>query len=291
MALADRYTLQNLKADFPTDEACLEALFDAQHTRDCSCGGRYAKVYGRKKYQCSLCRYQIAPTASTIFHKSDTPLTTWFHAVFVFSNAKSGISAKELERQIGVTYKTAWRMLKLIREQLAQPDRKLSGTVEMDETYEGGKHKGGRNNEQLGEAMKLKKVIVGAVERDGLIKAEVSPNAKAAAMGDFLRRNVEVEGTRLMTDDSNRYDRVARGYDRATVNHSRHEYVRGDVYTNTIESFWSHVKRSIRGTHKSVSRRHLQSYVDGFVFHRNNRHSDTARFAVLLAALLKPAGA
>jgi transposase len=146
MALADKYTLRNLKADFPDNDACLDTLFLALHTKECSCGGEYHKIGNRRQYQCSKCRFQIAPTADTIFHKSVTPLTFWFHAIFIFSNAKSGISAKELERQIGVTYKTAWRMLKLIREALSQGNGKLSGDVEMDETYHGGQAKAGRNN-------------------------------------------------------------------------------------------------------------------------------------------------
>ena len=286
MALADKYTLRNLKADFPTDEACLDAIFQALHTKECFCGGEYHKMSGRRQYQCSKCRFQIAPTADTIFHKSVTPLTLWFHAIFVFSNAKSGISAKELERQIGVTYKTAWRMLKLIREALSQGSDKLSGDVEMDETYHGGKAKAGPNNCNLSQAMKKKAVIIGAVERQGRIKAEVSPNGKAKTIGGFLDRTIEVEGTRLFTDESNRYDLVAKRYDRHTVNHKRKEYVRGESHVNTMESFWSHVKRSIRGTHKHVSKKHLQAYVDGFVFHRNNRHNDSERFAVLLGTLL-----
>lgn len=287
MALQDKYTLKNLKEDFPDDDACLEVIFSALHSRECSCGGTYSKIVSRRQYQCSTCRHQIAPTADTLFHKSDTPLTLWFHAIFVFSNAKSGVSAKELERQIGVTYKTAWRMLRLIRERLAVfGDEPLSGDVEMDETYFGGKHKAGRNNEGLGNAMAKKSVIIGAVERGGRVKAEVSPSAKARDVGNFLSWNVKREGTRLFTDESNRYHKAAADYDRRMVNHSKKEYVRGEAHVNTMESFWSHVKTSIRGTHKHVSRKHLQSYVDGFVFHRNNRGNDTLRFASLLGELL-----
>lgn len=286
MAKEDKYTLRNLKTDFPDDNACLEAIFQSLHTKECSCGGTYKKITARKQYQCSKCRYQIAPTAGTIFHKSDTPLTLWFHAIFVFSNAKSGISAKEMERQLGVTYKTAWRILRLIREALGQDGDKLKGSVEMDETYFGGRAKGGRYNANLSEAIRKKSVIIGAVERQGRIKAEVSPNGKAKTVGEFLHRNVEMDGTKLYTDESNRYNRVALGFERFVVNHSQKEWVRGSAYTNTIESFWSHVKRSVTGTHKVVSRKYLQSYVDGFVFHRNNRHNDSQRFAVLLGILL-----
>ena len=135
----DKYGVKSLKRDFPTDEVCLSFIFDARHSRRCSCGGNYKPVKGRKKFQCSRCRFQIAPTAGTIFAKSDTPLTLWFHALLVFSNAKSGVSAKELQRQLEVTYKCAWRMLKLIQQALVQKGGKLTGKVEMDETYMGGR--------------------------------------------------------------------------------------------------------------------------------------------------------
>lgn len=120
MSKADKYSIQDLQRDFPTDDVALDFIFSTLHSYDCSCGGTYSRVKARKQYQCSKCRFQIAPTAGTIFHKSATPLSIWFYALFVFSNAKSGISAKELERQIGVTYKCAYRMLKQIREALGQ---------------------------------------------------------------------------------------------------------------------------------------------------------------------------
>ena len=116
----NRYGIKSLERDFPTDEACLTFLFDAQHSRKCECGGHYSLKTGRRQFQCSKCRYQISPTAQTVFHKSDTPLTLWFKAILTFSNAKSGISAKEMERQLEVTYKTAWRILMLIRKSLQQ---------------------------------------------------------------------------------------------------------------------------------------------------------------------------
>lgn len=147
MAKANKYSVQDLHNDFPNDEACLDFIFKALHSEKCSCGGTYKKVAKRKKYQCSKCRFQIAPMAGTIFEKSSTQLSLWFHAIWIFSNAKSGISGKELERQLGVTYKTAWRILKHIREALGQPKRKLTGEVEMDEAYFGGKRSAGINNQ------------------------------------------------------------------------------------------------------------------------------------------------
>ena len=109
-----KYGLSHLRKDFPNDQKCLQFAFDTLHSRECGCGGVYSPVKGRKQFYCSKCRFQIAPLAGTIFHKSDTPLTLWWHALWVFSNAKSGVSAKELERQLAVTYKTAHRMKRLI---------------------------------------------------------------------------------------------------------------------------------------------------------------------------------
>src|SRR3989344_7833118 len=202
MAKETKYGVQELKAEFPTDDACLEYLFDPLHTRECSCGGRYARLNGRKQFQCSKCRFQIAPMVGTIFQKTSTPLTLWFHAIFIFSNAKSGISAKEMERQLGVTYKCAWRILSLIRQALKQDTKKLKGIVEIDTGYFGGKGNAGKDNERLSEVMAKKSVVNIAVERGGKIKAEIVPNAGANTMRSFIDRNLEKGTTTIFTDSS-----------------------------------------------------------------------------------------
>lgn len=285
MQRKDKYGLQDLKKQFPTEEACLYYLFTTLHTKECSCGGSYKRIADRKQYQCSKCRFQIAPTSGTIFHKSDTPLSLWFHAIFVFSNAKSGVSAKELERQLGVTYKTAWRMLKLIREALGQGKDKLDGDVEIDSAYFGGRGRSGKNNQNHSAVMSEKSVVIGAVKRGGNMKAIVTPDNSSRSHDAFLSMNVD-KGARLLSDNTNVLKNVAMGYDRYMVNHSKQEYVRGNVHVNNIETFWAHTKRSIRGTHKVISKKYLQSYLDGFVFHYNNRYSDRERFSALFGALL-----
>lgn len=286
MTKENRYGLNSFKKDFPDDEACLDLIFDTLHSRKCSCGGTYSRLAKRRQYQCSKCRFQIAPTANTIFHKSDTPLTLWFHAIHVFSNAKSGISAKEMERQLEVTYKTAWRMLTLIRKALGQDSDKLKGDVEMDSAYFGGRRYGGKNNSKLSDAVKAKTVVMGAVERGGKMRALVVPDNTAITHGDFLANNIDRERTRLLTDKTNKLTNTAKDYNREAVDHGRKEYARGDVHVNNIETFWSHVKRSIKGTHKVISKDYFQSYLDGFVFHYNNRYNDKARFSCLLETLL-----
>ena len=285
MTRANKYGLKDLQKQFPTDDACLDYLFINTHSNDCSCGGTFKRVAGRKQYQCSKCRFQVAPTAGTLFHKSDTPLTLWFHAIFVFSNAKSGISAKEMERQLGVTYKTAWRMLKLIREALGQDDTKLGGDVEMDSALFGGKGDAGKNNEKLSQVIARKSVVLAAIERGGNMKASVIPNNGAMAHGAFLEMNVHTSA-RLITDSTGVLKNVTKGYDRHMVDHHLFEYVRGDIHINNVESFWAHAKRSIKGTHKVISKKYLQAYLDGFVFHYNNRHSDKERFVALFGEIL-----
>lgn len=286
MAKIHKYGVSDLRKNFPSDVKAAEYIFLTRHSKKCSCGGEYRQLKGRRQFQCSKCRFQIAPTAGTIFHKSDTPLTLWLEAIFRFSNAKSGYSAKQLERDLNVTYKTAWRMLKLIRKSIPQDKSFLEGTVEMDEAYLGGKGYGGKLNKNHSQNMKDKSVVMGAVERGGKMRVKVTRDAAAMSIWRFLDKNVNPITTRLITDGSNRYGNASKFYHRESVNHGKNEYVRGDVYVNTVEAFWSHVKRSVSGTHKVISKKHLQSYLDGFVWHYNNRHNDRERFASLLGALL-----
>lgn len=289
MARSAKYGVRELHRDFPTNEACLEFIFDSLHTRACSCGGTYSLMNKRRLFQCGKCRFQIAPTAGTMFHKSSTPLTLWFHAVMVFSNAKSGISAKQLERHLAVTYKCAWRMLVLIRKALQQFGKRLKGDVESDGAYFGGRKKAGKDNQYLSQAFQAKSVVLGALQRGGNLRALVAPNMKGLVIKDFIERNVEKSGTRLMTDGSRNFERVEKTYDRHSVDHHRGEYVRGDIHVNSMENFWSHAKRSITGTHKVISKKHAQSYLNAFVFHYNNRRNDRKRFLTLLEIVLHSA--
>jgi len=294
MSKITKYSIKDLHKDFPTDEACLKLLFNTLHSEKCSCGGTYSPLFhtidgqleGRKQYQCSKCRYQIAPTSNTIFHKSDTPLTLWFHAIWAFSNAKSGISAKEMERQLGVTYKCAWRILSLIRKALEDNGNdKLDGSVEIDTGYFGGRHYAGKNNEKLSEAIAKKSVVIIAIQRGGKMKAEIVPDGGNRVMTDFILRNIK-KSANLITDSSRVYMRTDKVYSRFSVDHHKGEYVRGAVHINTVETFFSHLKRSMKGTHKVISKKYLQDYLNAFVFHYNNRHNDRQRFGTLLGTLL-----
>lgn len=257
-----KYTIADFRKEFPTERACLDYIFRKKYP-DLK---QYYFVEGRKCYA-NTKGQQIHPVKGTIFEKSSTPLTLWFYAIYLFSTSKNGVAAKELQRQLGVTYKTAWRMARQIRALMSDKDGEpLTGTVEIDEAYYGGHIPRGHKVD----TMKNKSVIVGAVERRGRVKAKVSPNAKAKRIGDFIDKNVNPITSRLMSDESNRYVKTLKGYDRQSVNHHLLEYVRGEVHTNTIEGFWSQLKRSMDGTYHAVSKKYLQSYVDEFSFRRNH---------------------
>ncbi|MGH7156570.1 MAG: IS1595 family transposase [Candidatus Saccharimonadales bacterium] len=279
-----RYTYKQFKAEFPDDDACLEAVFQDRfgQVKFCpSCGAetKFYRVKKRQCYACMHCGYQLFPLAKTIFRKTTTPLTDWFHAIYLVSVAKNGISATELARHLGVTYKTAWRMHKQIRQLMQQETAKLTGVVEADETYIGGKS-------TLKKWHTDKTGVYGVAEKGGSAKAVVAHGGVNASTAiPFLKANVEA-GSVVHTDESRIYSRVKRDFTHEFINHSKEEYVRAGVHTNTIEGFWGQMKRSVSGTHHAVSPKYLQSYVNLFVFHYNFR--GVAVGPVLLELALKP---
>lgn len=267
-----RYTVTQFREQFNTEDACLEFVFQERYGAMEACPHcgviepKYYRVRGRKCYECKDCGYQLHPLANTIFHKSVTPLTLWFYVIYLFSVSKNGVSAKEIERHLGVTYKTAWRMAKQVRSMMSEEGGKLSGIIEADETYIGGKtdSKDKFNN---------KTAVIGIVEKKkdiGRVKAFTSPQANASNTMPFLRKNIEANSI-LHTDDSKIYYRAKDSFSHESVNHSQLEYVRGGVHTNTIEGFWGQMKRSIDGTYHCVSPKYLQLYVQEFVYRYNNR--------------------
>lgn len=258
-----KYTLSDFGQQFPDDDACLLYLFQkryGQHGPVCTCGKRdsFHKVAGRRTFACAWCGAQISPTAGTIFDHSSTPLTLWFFAMFLMCSSRNGVAALELKRQLGVTYKTAWRMAHAIRRLMHEdtdPD-KLKGVVEGDETYVGGMRSGGKR----GRGAPGKTPVVGFVERDGRVRVKVIDSVTTREVFRFLYLNVE-KGSTVYTDELAVYNYAQRwGYEHDRVSHRRREYVRGMVHTNTIEGFWSQLKRSIDGTHHQVSPQWLHLY-------------------------------
>ncbi|HEY5695593.1 MAG TPA: IS1595 family transposase [Candidatus Saccharimonadales bacterium] len=267
-----KYTIKQFNEKFPSDDACLQYMFEQGYGNMPACpkcgvvDPKYYRVRSKKVYECKDCGNQISPLADTIFHKSETSLRSWFYALFQFSVSKNGVSAKELERTLGVTYKTAWRMAKLIRSLMQQSGNPLSGIVEIDETYIGGKHKrkGMLDN---------KTAVIGMVEKKkniGQVAAVATKRADASVALPFIRAMAK-QGSEIQTDESKIYHRVKREYAHRFVNHSKEEYSKDGISTNTIEGFWSQMKRSIDGTYHCVSPKYLQNYVNEFVFRYNLR--------------------
>ena len=277
-----KYTLDTLHKEFPNDDACLDFIFQKRYGHleycpRCAVQTKFYRIKSRKYYKCPHCAFELYPLANTIFHKSETPLTKWFFAIYLFSNGKNGTSAKELERHLGVTYKCAWRMAKQIRLMLQENGDMLSGTVEADETYIGGKHK------QDGK-FDNKTAVVGIVEKKkgvGQVKTFTTKHADATVTLPFIKANVEA-GSTLQTDESRIYSRVKRDFTHEFVNHSKFEYAKAGVHTNTIEGFWGQLKRSLDGTYHCVSPKYLQLYVNEFVYRYNHRH--VAAFPAMMEA-------
>lgn len=266
---------------YPTDEACLEHVMDVRYgrTRTCQQCAKETTFYRLKKrpaYTCAFCGFHIYPCAGTPFERTRTPLQMWFYAIYLFTTTRHGVPAKELQRQLSVTYKTAWRMGHEIRKHMAKIDGDdgLSGDVEMDETYMGGKaHRFSEMQRGRPGADSKKTIIFGMVERGGDLMTHVVPNAKKDSLFPLVTQHV-AKGTVLSTDEWMGYRGLRKlGYSHQTVNHKREQWVNGKAHTNTIEGFWSQFKNSVRGTHKSVSKKHMQKYLGEFEFRFNLRGS------------------
>ncbi|MFZ0058799.1 MAG: IS1595 family transposase [Acidimicrobiales bacterium] len=285
---------------FPDDAACLDYLWrrhyavtpDGEHAHCPKCGEvrKFHRVASRPSYSCDVCGHHIHPTANTIMHKSSTSLQLWFHAIFLMAQTRMGISAKQLERELGVTYKTAWRMFTLIRNQLmVQDDVILAGSVEADETYVGGKQRGapagrvpaGRSH-RGGRSRGQKQPVFGMVERKGRVRAYPIADVSSANLVGGIRKHVQADSV-VYTDTFAGYRAMKHEmFDHRQINHTSGSYVVGDIHTNTIEGFWSIVKNGIRGSHRHVSRKWLQGYLNEYVWRYSHRGDIHPMFLSLL---------
>jgi transposase-like protein/DNA-directed RNA polymerase subunit RPC12/RpoP len=245
-------------------------------THECEKCGREAKFHAvtkRRSYACNFCGHQVFPTADTPFNRTRTPLRDWFYVMFLFCASRNGVAAKEVERQLGVTYKTAWRMCHEIRKFMAAQDSDdpLGGfgeTVEVDETLIGGSISG------MGSGYKGNKTcVVGMLERDGELITRVVQSRTKEAMQSLILTHI-VPGTTLNTDEFGGYHNIDKsGFRHVKVNHKIGQYATAQgAGVNAIEGFWSQLKRSINGTHIHVSGHHLWKYLGEFEYRYNMRH-------------------
>jgi transposase len=288
-----QYTLMEFMREFPNDAACLDWLWRNRYSEDgtealcpkCEqprAFKRYQTGQQRQSWTCTACGHHLHPTAGTIFHKSSTSLHLWFYAMYLMTSTRCGISAKQLERELGVTYKTAWRMAYLIRHKLMTQDAgpfTNGAPVEMDEAYIGGREKWtpGRPSETSKKAP-----VFGMVQRRGRVVALATQSVKSATLLPHVQERV-LPGTMIYSDEFRGYDPLTQmGYGHQRIRHSEKVYVSGDVHTNTIEGFWSLVKRGIDGVYHSVSKKHLQGYLNEYAWRYNQRFEGRDRFQLLL---------
>jgi transposase len=287
-------TFKDFQKLYPSDAVCLEKLMEVNFggteivCPGCARNTKFHRLTERRAYVCQHCGYHIYPCAGTIFHKSRTPLTTWFFVMYLMTSTRHGVAAKEVERQTGVTYKCAWRMCHELRKLMASADfgGPLGGEgkhVEIDETVMGG-YQSQRDRRSKGSN---KSYLFGMVERDGNLRAGPIPDVTQFTLEPIVRGHVK-EGTRISADEWRPYNDLARGYDLGRVNHNAKQWVNGPHHTNTIEGHWGHFKRAVRGTHVHISQKHMWKYVAEFTYRRNFRSSHAAMFDRLVAAFALP---
>jgi transposase len=296
------YSVTEFLAEFPDDAACLDYLWRTRHAPDgehahcpkCDCTRRfkrYATAQQRQSWTCTACGHHVHPTAGTIFHRSSTSLRLWFHAMYLMTSTRCGISAKQLERELGVHYKTAWRMFNKIRNELMAEGElvpTMKGEVEIDETSWGGRPR--RKHRTRSEAMKFreaKPTILGMVERGGRVRLRVIESRRGEPLSSTVRAHLDPAAF-MLTDDWVAYKPLRREYAHAVINHSAGSYVEGDIHTNTIEGFFGNLKTGMRGAYKKVSKKWLQSYLDEYAWRHNHRFTrHRSMFHALLAEAAK----
>lgn len=284
--MSKQLTVQEFFKRFPDDNTCLNHLFSVRYgdkieCPKCSKTSKFSRIKKMPAFACQWCGHHIHPMADTPFHRSRTPLQKWFYAMYLFTTSRHGVSAKELQRQLGVTYKCAWRMAHEIRKYMGKVDGddNLSGHVEVDETYIGGHRKGKRGRGATGKA-----VVLGMLERSGDVMTRVVPNVKTKTLKPIILEKVD-QGTTISSDELRSYGTLKyHGYNHGTVEHRAKQYVNGIHHVNALEGFWGIIKRSIKGTHIHVSKKHLHKYLGEFEFRYNMRANPSLMFDRLILA-------
>jgi len=287
-------TLLDVNQSFSTDAQCRELLERLRWPEGVMCprckDTRVSRLKDYARYECVGCEYQFTVTSGTIFHDSHLALPIWFIATLLLCEAKKGMSAHQLRRTIWGehkgSYKTAWYLFHRIRAAMGQVDRPmLDGTVEMDETYIGGKQLGSRRRAGFGDSNK--EIVIGIRQRGGDLRFFHAEDAKSGTLARYIQENISEDVDVIVTDEYRPYRKAVGKARHETVNHSAKEYVRvgTDIHTNTIESAFSLLKRGIIGTWHRLSAKHLQAYLDemSFRFDRRNRSDlflDTLRHMV-----------
>jgi transposase-like protein len=292
-----RYTLAQTMAKFSTEDECKTYIRDLRWPDGAvkcpRCKDSHVHPVGKKPFhwQCRKCNkngYRFSVITGTIFENTKYPLVTWFQVAYLMCQSKKGMSALQIHRQIGSgSYETAWYMCTRIRAAMKNETfEKLIGEVEADETWIGGKDKNKhwfKRSHAKGPHLENKTMVIGAISRKGNVVCQMIEEAGFNTLDSFVRETVSQKVTLMATDESAGYRHLgAHGFVHKTVNHSQHEYVVGAIHTNTMEGFWSLLKRGIVGSYHKVSKDYLPLYLNEFTFRYNHRN-DPDIFRALLS--------
>ncbi|HEY7875718.1 MAG TPA: IS1595 family transposase [Actinomycetota bacterium] len=287
--------LVKLIEQFGSEDKCREYLEDLRWPDGPACprceSKSLSRVAARNQFDCNSCRYQFSVKVGTVFHDSHLPLWKWFLATYMMCKSKKGMSANQLKRTLDVSYKTAWYLCHRIRHAMDVADPQLlTGIVDVEQSFVGGKHKNRHSSKRArghtgGHADKT--MVIGAVGRDGGVRFQVDRRGPSSiVLSAFIAANVDDEEATVYTDTAGGYGKLKQmGFKHETVDHSADEWVRADVHTNTVESVWSLLKRSIVGSYHQLSTKHLESYLDEIAFRFNNRNNPFLFRDTLIAML------
>lgn len=272
----DSVNLCTLIEQFNSEDRCrayLEALRWADKVLCPRCNSdKISQIVKRNQYDCDACRYQFSVTAGTVFNDSHLPLWKWFLCTYLLCESRKGMSANQLSRTLGISYKTAWYLCHRIRSAMREVNpQPLGGIIEIDETYVGGVIRNGK-----GHYRDNKEIVIGIKQRGGALRFFKAEDVKSGTLARFIKENVSADVEVVMTDDANFYPTAfmkagINGRKHKTINHSEGIYVDGDITTNGIESAFSLLKRGIIGSWHKVSAKHLPAYLDEMTFRFNNR--------------------
>lgn len=272
--MMDSVNLVTLIERFQSEDRCrayLEALrWPDKMTCPRCLSAKISQILKRNQYDCDACRYQFSVTAGTVFNDSHLPLWKWFLCTYLLCESKKRMSANELSRTLGISYKTAWFLCHRIRSAMKEVNpQPMAGTIEIDETYVGGRHRGQRGRS------KEKEVVIGIKQRGGELRFFHAEDCKSGTLAKYIRENVSEDVDVIMTDDFLAYKgamlSTGNKGKHKSINHSTGLYVDGDITTNGIESAFSLLKRGIIGSWHKVSAKHLAAYLDEMTFRFNNR--------------------